>query len=72
MTKPESTVPKSSKEKTEDFMQRVAIEMDELGIPAYEKAIILDLLKMEIQYPTYDDKDAISRYRYVITNNAEE
>jgi hypothetical protein len=71
LSKQENIVPKSPKEKTEDFIQRVARQMDELGIQAGEKAIILELLKSEIQYPTYNDKDALPRYRGVISDNIE-
>ena len=71
MTKMENVQPKSPKEKTADFIQRVSKQMEEMGISEEQKKIIVELLKVEIQYPTYDVKDAIFRYSAIIRENVE-
>jgi hypothetical protein len=49
----------------ENFKERLIKELDNLTIKKQEKECIIQLIEMELNYPT-NDKDAYDRYEKII------
>jgi hypothetical protein len=59
---------KNETQKTNEFINRVADELDKINTSSEQKKIILDILGVEFSNPT-TEKDAITRYRNIILAN---
>jgi len=65
---PERIEPKSPRQRADDFLERVNKLLDEMSLSEPHKKTILDLLEIELKYPT-TEKDAISSYKRIIEIN---
>lgn len=57
-----------SKEKEENFIERLSRQLNEMKVPSKEKKIILELFETELKHPTTKE-DAIERYNDIIRAN---